>query len=132
MRDIEPLNHIDPNIPLSLYTDASLRGIGAVLVQTVNGINKVIAHFSKKFSSVQSRWPTIEQEASAIYFSIMHFRAYLITAPFVVHTDHRNLTFILKCESRKVLRWRMELQEFTFTVVHVPGEDNPADYLSRL
>lgn len=132
VRDIEPLNHIDPNIPLSLYTDASLRGIGAVLVQTVNGINKVIAHFSKKFSSVQSRWPTIEQEASAIYFSIMHFRAYLITAPFVVHTDHRNLTFILKCESRKVLRWRMELQEFTFTVVHVPGEDNPADYPSRL
>lgn len=132
VRDIEPLNHIDPNIPLSLYTDASLRGIGAVLVQTVNGVNKVIAHFSKKFSSVQSRWPTIEQEASAIYFSIMHFRAYLITAPFVVHTDHRNLTFILKCESRKVLRWRMELQEFTFTVVHVPGEDNPADYPSRL
>jgi hypothetical protein len=62
----------------------------------------------------------------------MHFRPLLQAKPFIVHTDHRNLTFLLKCESAKLQRWRLALQEFVFEVRHVDGIKNPADYPSRI
>jgi hypothetical protein len=52
---------------------------------------------------------------------------------FVIHTDHENLTRAYSTGSAKVFRWRMFMQEFSYTIVHVKGEYNVvADNLSRL
>ena len=49
---------------------------------------------SKKFTSTQLRYDTFEKELMGIYSAIMHFKPHLLTHPFLVHTDHRNLTFL--------------------------------------
>jgi hypothetical protein len=51
---------------------------------------------------------------------------------FTLLTDHRNLTFI-DTGKGKVLRWKLELQEFNFTAKHIAGKNNVvADSFSRL
>ena len=52
---------------------------------------------------------------------------------FHLHTDHRNLLFMAKCESPKVTRWLLCLQEYDYTLHHVAGRLNLiADILSRM
>ena len=52
---------------------------------------------------------------------------------FLLRTDHKNLTYLNLEGSAKVRRWRLYIQEFNFSVEHVPGKDNPvADAFSRL
>ncbi|GKT37427.1 hypothetical protein ADUPG1_003365, partial [Aduncisulcus paluster] len=53
--------------------------------------------------------------------------------PFVVHTDHLNLTFIKSETKAKVQRWHIELSEYDFEIKHVSGKNNAfADALSRV
>jgi len=74
----------------------------------------------------------LQQEAFAIFHAITHWRDLLIREKFKVYTDHRNLTFVLNAESKKLIRWRL-LQEFVFEIEHIAGEKNvEADYLSRV
>ena len=129
----EGLANIMPGIPFELRCDASNIGIGAVLSQTYDGRRHDIAFTSQRFNETQKRWPTIEQEAYAIFHAITHWRDLLIREKFKVFTDHRNLTFVLNAESKKLVRWRLVLQEFVFEIEHIAGEKNvEADYLSRV
>ena len=78
------------------------------------------------------RWPTVEQEAGAVHWLITRCRTEILGRRTVVYTDHKNLTYVLRTNSRKLIRWRLELMEYKFTVVHIPGVLNcEADYLSR-
>ena len=127
------LAYIKPGVPFELRTDASNIGVGGVLSQTYDGRRHDIAFTSMIFDDTQKRWPTIEQEAFGIYFCVQHWGDLLIKQKFRVYTDHRNLTFVLNAESKKLTRWRIALQEFVFDIVHIAGEDNvEADYLSRV
>jgi len=129
----EGLANIMPGIPFELRCDASNIGIGAVISQTYDGRRHDIAFTSLRFNETQKRWPTIEQEAFAIFHAITHWRDLLIREKFKVYSDHRNLTFVLNAESKKLIRWRLVLQEFVFEIEHIAGEKNvEADYLSRV
>lgn len=86
----------DYNLNWILCTDASLTGCGVILYQEYvasDGIlqEQVIAILSHKFSGPATRWPTIEQEAFAIYFGVRKLEYLLMCKSFVVETDHRNL-----------------------------------------
>src|SRR5690606_6864596 len=83
-------------------------------------------------SAVEARWATIEQEAYAVYFCILKLSHFLLGHHFIVETDHRNLLYLEKATSPKLVRWRLRLQEFDFELRHVAGRDNQvADALSR-
>lgn len=118
---------------LLLRTDASTMGIGAHLLQVMeNGTEHTVAFFSQGFNPTQQRWSTIEQEAYGIFASIKHWTHFLWGRTFTVETDHRNLVYIHKCEAAKVVRWKLQLQEYDFIIRHVSGRDNVvADFLSR-
>jgi hypothetical protein len=78
-----------------MRTDASMDGCGVVLYQEYvapDGIlqEQVISVLSHKFSGAATRWPTIEQEAFAIYFGVRKLEYLLMCKAFVVETDHRN------------------------------------------
>ncbi len=69
------LHYPDYNLNWILRTDASTTGCGVVLYQEYvapGGIfqEQVIAVLSHKFSGAATRWPTIEQEAYAIFFGV--------------------------------------------------------------
>ena len=52
---------------------------------------------------------------------------------FVLRTDHANLTFLHSGYSAKVTRWRMEMQDYAFSLEHIPGRNNiVADAFSRM
>jgi hypothetical protein len=52
---------------------------------------------------------------------------------FVIHPDHENLTRAYFTGSAKVYRWKMFMQEFSYSIVHVKGENNVvAEALLRL
>lgn len=50
------LGIFDEKLPINIYTDASLKGIGAILKQPqMNGVKKPIANFSKKLNDAQKK-----------------------------------------------------------------------------
>lgn len=49
-----------------------------------------------------------------------------------MQSDHKNLNHIRDTGSKKVLKWKIAIQECIFDIVHVAGVDNVvADKLSR-
>jgi hypothetical protein len=51
----------------------------------------------------------------------------------LLRTDHRNLTFLNKNISPKVIRWKLKIQEYDFKIEYIPGPLNiEADALSRM
>lgn len=61
------LTIFDTSLPICIYTDASLQGVGAVLKQKQsNGEQKSVAYFSKKLNEVQKRKKAIYIECLAI------------------------------------------------------------------
>lgn len=118
-----------------IVTDASKVGVGGTLCQNYDGLLKPISYFSRSFTKGESNKATIEQELLGIYFSIMHFRPYIYLKKFKVLTDHKPLIYLfsLKNPSSRLTRIRLELEEFDFSVEHIPGKNNCiSDALSRV
>ena len=119
-----------------LQTDASERGVGAVLSQCDgDGQEHPIAYFSRKLLPREEHYSTIEKECLAIKLGVQAFRVYLLGRPFLIQTDHRALEWLdrLKDNNHRLTRWSLALQPYQFTVTYRAGKANSnADALSRL
>jgi transposase InsO family protein len=65
---------------------------------------------------------------------VKYYRHYLEDRHFTVRTDSRALTWLdkFKDAKAKLTRWALALQEYSFTLEHVPGKENELpDFLSR-
>jgi hypothetical protein len=121
------------NNPVTLETDASDYGIGGVLWQTVGGEKRCVAIYSKSLDATQFNWSTIEKEGYAIFYAFNKWEYMLRDIHFLIKTDHKNLTFVNRDNSQKVLRWKLAMQQFDFRVEHIAGKHNIVpDGLSRL
>lgn len=119
-----------------VQVDASHVGVGAVLLQEHDGVDKPVCYFSKKFNSYQLNYSTIEKETLSLIMALQHFEIYVSCGkgPLVVFTDHNPLTFLstLKCPNQRLIRWALFLQAFSLDIRHIRGRDNLlADALSR-
>ena len=125
---------IDTMGNVHLQTDASDYGIGAYLFQiTPEGDHHPIMFMSKSLNPVECRWSTPEKEMFGIWFALKKMEHLIRDIPFTLHTDHENLIHDRTSGSPKVLRWKLDIQQFDFTIQHIKGEDNTvADALSRL
>jgi len=86
------LNIFDPELPINIYTDASIKGVGAVLKQKdKNGDNKPVAYFSKKLTEVQKNKKAIYLECLAIKESVKYWQHWLMGKEFIVFSDHKPL-----------------------------------------
>lgn len=125
----------DRNLPITIYTDASAVGIGAVLKQTQkDGCEKPVAYFSKKLNEHQKKKKAIYIESIAIREAVKFWRYWLIGKKFTVVTDHKPLENLnLKSRTDEELGDLANyLLQFDFTVVYRPGYKNgEADCLSR-
>ena len=119
-----------------LQTDASDRGVGAVLSQKMSdGEEHPIAYYSRKLLPREERYSTVEKECLAVKLGIQAFRVYLLGRPFQIQTDHRSLVWLdrLKESNTRLARWSLALQPYQFEVIYRPGSaNNNADALSRV
>jgi len=118
-----------------VQTDASERGVGAVLAQFDDqGEEHPVAFFSRKLLPRETHYSTVEKECLAIKLGVQAFRVYLLGRSFVVETDHRCLEWLdrVKYDNARLTRWSLCLQPYHFTVRHRAGVTNGnADALSR-
>jgi hypothetical protein len=108
------LFHRDLSAPLRMYTDASDYGIGAYLCQVVNEVEQPIAFISKTLSKPEKKWSVYEKEAYAIFYALRKWEHHLQGIKFTLFTDHKNLTYLNKDPSPKVMRWKVAVQEYDF------------------
>ena len=129
------LHSPDFDKPFLLQTDASDRGIGAVLSQEdADGNDHPVGYFSRKFLPREQRYSTVEKECLAIKLGAQAFRVYLLGRPFTIQTDHRALIWLdrLKENNARLTRWSLALQPYQFKVTYRAGKANAnADALSR-
>ena len=124
----------DFSMPFCIAVDASDVAIGACLFQTVDGIEHPIAYYSKKLNDHQKNYSVIEKDTLALILATRTFSVYLDSKVVTVFSDHSPLQFLHKManHNQKLLRWSLELQQYSLDVKHRPGSKNwIADILSR-
>lgn len=128
------LGYPTPDNHYILDTDASNFGIGAVLSQLVDGVETVIAYFSKLFSKSERNYCVTRRELLAVVTSVKHFHHYLYGVNFTVRTDHGALTWLMQFKNPEgqMARWLEVLSTYDFSIHHRPGKlHGNADGLSR-
>lgn len=129
------LKIFDHEQPIKIYTDASIKGVGAVLKQEdKNGVNKPVAYFSKKLTETQKKKKAIYLECLAIKEAIKYWQHWLMGKEFVVYSDHKPLENLnIKARTDEELGdLTYYLSQYNFKVKYNPGQSNQeADCLSR-
>jgi hypothetical protein len=82
-----------------LQTDASSKGVGAVLSVIRNGEELPVGYYSKK---LEQKYVVTELECLAVVRAIDHFAVHLTGRVFTVVTDHRALQYL---ESSRQPQW---------------------------
>ena len=135
------MEHYDPAKPLSLATDASPYGIGAVLSHvSEDGTEKPIAYASRTLNDIEKRYSQLDKEALAITFGVKRFHHYVYGRQFAIVSDHKPLQYLLSehravppMASARLQRWALFLGAYQYTISYRPGERLAnADGLSRL
>ncbi|KAK1679361.1 hypothetical protein QYE76_040209 [Lolium multiflorum] len=117
-------------VPFTVETDASKRGVGAVLMQA----GHPVAYLSKALGQVAQTLSTYEKECLAILLAVEKWRQYLQHAPFTIVTDHRSLVHLAdqKITTEMQQKAFVKLMGLQYKLVYRKGKDNTAaDALSR-
>ena len=118
-----------------LQTDASNRGVGAVLSQLDDDeIERPVAYYSRKLLPREENYSAVEKECLAIKLTTHAFRVYLLGKPFVIQTDYRALKWLdqVRETNARLTRWSLSLQPYCYTIQYRSGTSNGnTDGLSR-
>jgi len=121
--------------PFVLHTDASFSGLGAVLYQTIDGEDKVIAYASRGLSKAELRYPVHKLEFLALKWAVTSkFHDYLYGTEFMVYTDNNPMTYVMEKTKLDATahRWVAALGAYDFQIKYRTGKSNAdADGMSR-
>ena len=113
-----------------IYSDASLNGLGCVLMQD----GKVVAYASRQLKPHEKNYPKHDLELAAIVFVLKIWRHYLYGEKCFIYTDHKSLKYLpsqreLNLRQR---RWMELIKDYDCVIDYHPGKANVvADALSR-
>ncbi|XP_065321362.1 uncharacterized protein LOC135928826 [Gordionus sp. m RMFG-2023] len=105
-----------------IAVDASNKGIGGVLLQMTDRVEKPILFLSRRFSSTEKNYSRIEREALAVKFGLEKCKEYLIGRRFILYTDHKLLVDLFKKENKELMmsprlqRWLILVGNFDFEI----------------
>ncbi|GJT89926.1 putative reverse transcriptase domain-containing protein [Tanacetum coccineum] len=114
-----------------VYCDASIKGLGAVLMQR----EKVIAYALCQLKIHEKNYTTHNLELGAIVFALNIWRHYLYGTKCTVFTDHKSLQYILNQKELNVRQrcWLELLSDYDCKIRYHPGKANVvADALSKV
>lgn len=114
-----------------IETDASAKGLGAVLMQD----NHPIAFISKALSIRQQALSVYEKELLAIIMAVKQWHHLLIIKHFIIKTDQQSLKHLLDQKVVTPLQqtWLSKLLGYDYEICYKKGCDNVvADALSRV
>ena len=130
--------HPDRSRQFIVEVDASDTGVGAILSQRSPKDNKLhpCAFFSHKLDPPERNYDVGNRELLAVVKALEEWRHWLEGAehPFIVWTDHKNLSYIRTAKrlNSRQARWALFLGRFNFTLTYRPGSRNgKPDALSR-
>ena len=132
----------DFNRPFLLETDASRKGLGAVLSQKqADGWYHPITYASHVMNKTEQRYHSNKQEFLALKWAVMEqFHEYLSPYgknrnEFVVCTDNNPLTYIFSSANLDAAgqHWVARLASYNFSLEYQKGKDNTvANFLSQM
>ena len=119
---------VDDEIILS--TDASTQGLGACLMKKVTENNKVfykpVLYLSRSLSNSENKYPIIELECLAIFWSVRKLQRYLLGRKFTILVDHKPLMNfnISNVNNNRINKYAMYLTDYQFEIKTIKGMDN--------
>jgi hypothetical protein len=113
-----------------VFSDASLNGLGCVLMQK----GRVIAYASRQLKVHERNYPTHDLELAAVVFALKIWRHYLYGVSCKFYTDHKSLKYIFtqKELNMRQRRWLELIKDYNIELLYHEGKANVvADALSR-
>lgn len=129
------LAYADFSKPFILNIDASIDGLGAVLYQLQDGIERVICYASRGLRPSEKLYPAHKLEFLCLKWAVTDkLHDYLYGNRFEVRTDNNPLTYVTTTAKLDATthRWLASLSNYEFKIVYRSGKMNAdADGLSR-
>jgi transposase InsO family protein len=127
------LLHFDTDKSVTIETDASMKGIGAVLLQDGQPVKFV----SKSLTKAEAEYSNIERELLAVLFACEKLHIYVYGRKVKIHTDHKPLEAIfqkpISLAPARLQRMLLRLRMYDLDVKYVGAKSVLlADTLSRL
>nr|GFA51881.1 putative reverse transcriptase domain-containing protein [Tanacetum cinerariifolium] len=113
-----------------VYCDASIQGLGVVLMQR----EKVIAYASRQLKPHEENYTTYDLELGALVFALKIWRHYLYDTKCIVFTNHKSLQHVLNQKelNMRQRRWLELLTDYDCEIRYHSEKANViADALSR-
>ena len=101
-----------------IFSDASLNGLGCVLMQE----GKVVAYALRQLKPHEKNYPTHDLELATIVFALKIWRHYLYGEKCFIYTDHKSLKYLpsqreLKLKQR---RWMELIKNYDCVIDYRP------------
>ncbi|CAF1014506.1 unnamed protein product [Brachionus calyciflorus] len=121
-----------------LIVDASPVGLAGILIQE-NPKNRserhMISYSSRLLTDVERRYSQVEKEALSLVWNCEKNHLFIFGKSVTIVTDNKAVELIFKNPKSnppaRIQRWVLRLSQYNLKIIHKPGIDNPADYLSR-
>ena len=101
------LTMYDPSADTAISADASFHGLGAVLLQKVQGQWHPVAYASPSMTCTESQYSQIEKEALAATWACEKFTTYIQEKTIPLEMDHKPVVFLLSHQHLDKLRPRV-------------------------
>ena len=119
------LAYADFGKPFKLHMDASVLGMGVLLYQVQDGVEKVIIYASRSLTRLETKYPVHKLEFLCLKWAIMEqFHEYLYGNTFDVYTDNNPLTHVLTTAKLDAMghRWTTGLANYNFHIHYKSGK----------
>jgi hypothetical protein len=129
------LKHFDPEKGTILHADASLDGIGAILLQEdKDGQRHPVAYVSRSLSKAEKNYSITELELLSVVWALGYLRHLIYGRPVEILSDHHALCYLrsMKENNRRLTRWGLKLSEFQYSISYKNARAHrDADCMSR-
>ena len=131
------LHPYDPTLKITHVADAQPTGIASSVYMVTEDGGEIwwpLDHISRSLTPTETGYPQIDRESLAQSWGMRQQRYYLLGRTFTTHCDHQPLLPFYNGTKRptpRVEKHILAIQDLDYTMVHMPGKDNPTDWNSR-